>query len=129
MNKAKIRIKIETYITTKKEFETVVVVPVDDEYDGSQHIFVEDDITSAAIKAAKKHFTDKKRKNNAKGDELCDWEWYTKDSDFCELGPIEILEHTHIVHGIPNWRENQTCCENEVRGMDGWCKNCGCPCY
>jgi len=30
---------------------------------------------------------------------------------------------------IPDWKENETCCENEDRDMNGWCRSCGCPCY
>lgn len=30
---------------------------------------------------------------------------------------------------MPDWRKHETCCENEDRDMNGWCKTCGCPCY
>lgn len=30
---------------------------------------------------------------------------------------------------LPDWRLGETCCKNESRDMDGWCRSCGCPCY
>jgi hypothetical protein len=87
MKKKKIKIEIETIVTSTKSFVTEIEIPVD-----LEGCYDEDDLTESAAKAAKKHFGNRKRKLDAYGDKLSCWEWYSKDGSFCELGALDIKE-------------------------------------
>lgn len=66
--------------------------------------------------------------------QLASGEWMENDSDTSlqdvgwEIGPDTNYCPRCVRHKKHGPREG-ACCDNERRDMNGWCRNCGDPCY